>query len=466
MFITKKHISRRTALQGMGVGVALPWLEAMVPAGVASAKTAASRTRLICIEMVHGAAGCTSFGRSKHMWDPPTVGHGLDLSKGSLSPLEPYRDYVTVVSNTDARNAEALDPAEIGGNHTRASSVFLTQAHPKQTRGADVKAGTSLDQLYAQRFGQDTPIPSLQLCIEGVDGGCSSYGYSCVYQDTISWASPTKPLPMVRDPRVLFDQLFGVGATPAERTERRLRDQSILDAITTAVNRLRLDLGAADRTRLSEYLDDIREIERRIQNAEAYSRSGEPREIPETPIGVPESFSEHVKLMFDLQAVAFASDLTRISAFKLSRDATNRAYPESGVRTGFHPASHHGYNEVRIAELAQINRYHISLVPYFLEKLKRTPDGESNLLENSLIVYGSPMADSQVHSHQGCPLFLAGHAGGQLKGNLGLQAPKGTPMANVFLTILHMLGVDQRAFGDSTVAFDLTNLPETTVSKV
>src|SRR6202023_1795498 len=283
----------------------------------------------------------------------------------------------------------------------------------------DVHVGTSLDQMYAKRFGQDTPIPSMQLCIENVDqaGGCS-YGYSCTYTDSISWASPTQPLPMVRDPRVVFDQLFGVGATPAERAERRAEDRSILDWIASSVGRLKSDLGAADRARLSDYLDDVREIERRIQKVEAYNSSGEPRELPSAPIGVPDAFEEHVKLMFDLQAIAFASDITRVFAFKLGRDASNRVYPDSGIKTAFHSASHHQEKEDKILDYAKINTYHVSMVPYFLNKLKNTPDGEGSLLDNTLVLYGSPMGDSNLHNHKRVPLFLAGRAGGALKGNL------------------------------------------------
>jgi hypothetical protein len=464
VFIDRKHISRRTVLKGMGVTVALPLLDAMVPAGTAWAKTAAGRVRLACIEMVHGSAGATTYGASKNMWSPAAVGREFDLSPTSLIALEPYREYLTIVSNTDVRNAEAFEAPEIGGDHFRSSAVFLTQAHPLQTKGSNVRAGTSMDQYYAQRFGQETPIPSMQLCIETVDqaGGCS-YGYSCVYTDTISWAGPGDPLPMIRDPRVVFDQLFGIGATPEERATRRMEDRSILDSITAAVGRLKRDLGSADRARLTDYLDDVREIERRIQKVEAQNTSGEPRELPGAPAGVPDSFAEHVKLMFDLQAVAFASDITRVFSFKLGRDASSRSYPESGVKAGFHPASHHQEREDRIAEFAKINTYHVSLMPYFLEKLKATPDGDRNLLENTLVLYGSPMGNSNVHNHKRCPLFLAGHAGGTLKGNLHLKAPEGTPMANVMLTLMHNLGLDDiQQFGDSTGTFDVTGVAETT----
>jgi hypothetical protein len=450
----------------MGVTMALPLLEAMVPARTAWAKTAAAagKPRLAAIEMVHGSAGSTVFGIRKNLWAPAQVGTGFDLSTSVLSPLEPFRDYLTIVSNTDVRNAEAFELPEIGGDHFRSSAVFLTQAHPRQTQGSDVRAGTSLDQHYAQRFGQETPIPSMQLCIEAVDqaGGCS-YGYSCVYTDTISWAGPDKPMPMIRNPRLVFDQLFGVGATPAERAERRAEDKSILDLISSQLTRLRGELGAEDRRRLAQYLDDVREIERRIQRVEAANRSGEARELPGAPAGVPDSFDEHVKLMFDLQVLAYAADTTRIFSFKLGRDASSRVYPNSGVTTGFHPASHHQDRDDRILEFAKIEKYHISLMPYFLNKLKETPDGDRTLLDNTLIVYGSPMGNSNIHNHKRCPIWLAGKAAGGLRGNLHLRAADGTPMANVMLGVMHTLGLDDvKEFGDATAPMDLTTVPQPT----
>jgi len=271
---------------------------------------------------------------------------------------------------------------------------------------------------------------------------------------------------MIRDPRVVFDQLFGVGATPKERAERRAEDRSILDWITASVGRLQQDLGTADRARLGDYLDEVREIERRIQKVEAFNKSGEQRELPGAPVGVPDSFDEHVKLMFDLQAIAFASDITRVFAFKLGRDASNRVYPESGIKTAFHSASHHQEKEDKILDYAKINTYHVSLVPYFLEKLKNTPDGESNLLENSLVLYGSPMGDSNVHNHKRVPLFLAGHAGGTLKGNNHIRTADATPTANAMLTVLHKLGVDIPALGDSSGELDLNGAAvQTTVAE-
>ena len=456
MILTNKHIPRRTVLKGLGATVALPLLEAMIPARAAAAASS-RKLRLVAMEMVHGCAGSTNFGLKKNLWSPAEVGHGFDLAPSSLASLEPYRDYLTIVSNTDVHNAEAFTPPEIGGDHFRSAAVFLTQAHPHQTQGSDLQAGTSLDQLVAKQIGGETPIPSMQLCIENIDqaGGCF-YGYSCAYTDSISWASPSEPLPMVRDPRAVFDQLFGVGATPQARAERRRRDRSILDWVSESVNDLKGRLGAADQARLGDYLDDVREIERRIQKVEAFNASGEARELPAAPIGVPDSYEEHVKLMFDLQAVAFASDITRVFAFKMSRDVSNRVFPDTGVTTGFHIASHHNDKDDRILEFAKINKYHVSLLPYFLEKLKSTPDGDSNLPENSLLIYGSPMGNPNVHNHKRCPLLVMGHAGGQIPGNLHLKAPDGTPMANAMLATLRKVGVETDSFGDSTGVLDLS----------
>jgi hypothetical protein len=466
MYLSQKHINRRTILKGMGATVALPFLEAMIPARTLLARSAAvGKTRLCAIEMVHGAAGSTQIGLAKNLWSPAATGNAFDLSPTSLVSLEPYRDYLTIISNTDVRQAEAFTTPEIGGDHFRSSAVFLTQTHPKQTEGSDVHAGISLDQIYANKYGQDTPIPSMQLCIENVDqaGGCA-YGYACVYTDTISWSSPKDPLPMIRDPRAAFDQLFGVGATPAERAANRRTDRSILDWVSSEVSRLSSSLGPSDRQRLDQYLTEIREIERRIQRVEATNGSGEPRELPGAPMGVPDSFSDHVKLMFDLQAVAFAADITRVFSFKMGRDGSARVYPESGAPLPFHPASHHGDSEPRVLQFAQINKYHVSMVPYFLEKLKGMQEGDGNLLDKTLVIYGSPMANSNTHNHKRCPLFLAGKANGMLKGNTHVKVADGTPMANAMLTMLRGLGFDDlKSFGDSTAALDLNAAAAATV---
>ena len=342
---------------------------------------------------------------------------------------------------------------EEGADHTRSSAVYLTGAHPKMTEGADIYCGPSIDQIYAQKLGQDTPLPSIQLCIEDVGSlsGSCGYGYSCVYANTISWASPTTPMPMELDPRVAFERLFGAGGAAKERALRRGEDSSILDVVAHAVTRLQKGLDPSDRSRLASYLDNVREIERRIQKIEKFNASGEKREIPDAPIGVPDSFEDHVRLMFDLQALAFMTEVTRVSAFKMSRDVSSRIFPASGVKTPFHALSHHGENPKTIEEFAKLNAYHVATVPYFLEKLKSIPDGDGTLLDHSLVMYGSPMGDSHVHEHKRVPVFLAGHASGALQGNLHLKTPAGTPMANLLLTMMHRLGVnDLEKIGDST----------------
>jgi len=461
--ITGKHLPRRRFLRGMGVTVALPFLDSFIPAGRSTTRTATAQslkdpTRLVCIENVHGAAGSTAYGAANHLWAPAETGHAFDLTPGALQPLEPFRDALTIISDTDVRPAEAVTPPEIGGDHFRSSATFLTQSHPKQTESSDVRSGVSIDQLYAQRFGQDTPIPSMQLCIENVDqaGGCA-YGYSCVYTDTISWASATEPLPMIRDPRLAFDQLFGAGGTKEARAERREAQRSVLDFITNEVAALKSDLDPTDRRRMDRYLEDIREVERRIQRVEARNLGGESRALPGAPAGVPDSFDEHVKLMFDLQALAFETDMTRVFSFKLSRDATGRVFPESGIDRGFHPSSHHGGREGNIEDFAQINRYHVSLIPYFLEKLQRLQEGDGTLLDKTMVIYGSPMGDPNVHNHKRCPLFVVGGANGKLAGNLHVKAASGTPMANAMLDLIHRLGIDDLdRFGDSTGTLSLS----------
>jgi hypothetical protein len=332
---------------------------------------------------------------------------------------------------------------------------MFTHCRPKLTEGSDVRVGTSMDQLYVQKFGTDTPIPSMQLSIEPVDqsGGCA-YGYACVYTDTISWASPEEPLPMIRDPRMVFEQLFGAGGTPEQRAMRRATDRSILDMLTDQMASLRRSLGPADQQRLEQYASNIRQIEQRIARIEARNQSGEARELPGAPAGVPDSWEEHVKLMFDLQVLAFTSDTTRVFSFKFGRDASGRVYPGSGVDTGFHNASHHGTAEERIRQFSLINRYHVSMLPYFMEKLQASMDGDTNLLEKTLIIYGSPMANGNNHNHRNCPLILLGHGNGALQGELHVKAADATPMANVMLTLMHKLGLDDiETFGDSTGEF-------------
>lgn len=458
-YLTGKSLPRRSFLRGAGAVVALPFLDAMVPASaVAKPSDSSDRTRLVAVEIVHGAAGSNKYGRENYLWSPEAEGPEFDLSRGSLAPLEPVRDYVTIVSDCDVEPAEAVTAREIGGDHFRSSAAFLTQSHPKQTEGSDVYAGTSLDQLYAQRFGQETPIPSMQLCIETVDqaGGCA-YGYACVYTDTISWASPTEPLPMTRDPRIVFDQLFGAGGTPEGRVARQEARRSVLDFIAGEVRDLQRSLDAEDLRRMDRYLTDIREMERRIERIVERNTSGELRDLPEAPSGVPDSFDEHAKIMFDLQALAFQSDMTRVFSFKMGRDASSRVYPESGESTAFHPASHHGNDPERVEILGRINRYHVGLIPYFMEKLRSVEEGDRTLLDKTMILYGSPMGDPNIHNHKRVPFFVAGGANGALEHNLHLRAAPGTPLANVMLSLLHRLGVDDLAsFGNSTGEFSLS----------
>ena len=461
--ITGKHIPRRTFIRGMGATVALPFLDSMIPAGPGRwgrvAAEVNARPRLVCIEEVHGVPGCSEWGASQHLFAPETTGRDFELNGlNVLKPLEPFQDYLTIVSNTDVRLAEAYEPEEIGGDHFRSTAVFLTQSHPKQTQGSDIYVGVSLDQMQAQRFGQDTAIPSLQLCIEnlGQGGGCW-YNYSCAYTDAISWASPTEPLPMIRDPRAAFDLLFGAGGSNEERAVRRRTNESILDWIAEEVVALKRRVGTEDGHRLDRYLENVREVERRIQKVEEFNTSGEQRELPEAPAGVPDSFSEHMELMFDLQVLAFQTDMTRVVSFKTGRDASNRIHPESGTTTPFHPASHHGNVEEAILDFNKIAQYRLSPLSYFLEKLKGSMEGDTHLLDKTAIIWGSPMADGNVHNHRRCPLILLGHANGQLEGNLHLKAPDATPMANVFLDLLHRLGHDDvESFGDSTGELSLS----------
>jgi hypothetical protein len=328
--------------------------------------------------------------------------------------------------------AEAFSAPEVGGDHFRSSAVFLTHSRVKQTKGSDLHCGTSMDQLYAQRIGHETAIPSLQLAIESTNkgGGCD-YNYSCSYTDCISWASPADPLPMIRSPRAAFDMLFGAGGTPEERARRRRTQGSILDWVSEEVASMSGELSAADRRRVNQYLENVREIERRIQAVEARNTSGEERDLPDAPPGVPDSYSEHMKLLFDLQVLAFQTDMTRVVSFKTGRDASNRTFPESGSDRAFHPSSHHGDKEEAILEFNKICQYRVSQLGYFLKRLSETND-------------------ANLHNHRRCPLVVFGGGSGKLQGGSHIKAPDGTPMANVMLTVLNKLGHELSSFGDST----------------
>jgi hypothetical protein len=462
--LTHSTLPRRTFLRGLSAAIALPYLDAMEPAGRVFGRLSrgvprgTGHTRVVAIESVHGAAGSSAWGASKHLWAPAGVGRDFTLNpEGALIDLEPWRKYLTIVSNTDVRMAEAFEAPEIGGDHFRSSAVFLTQAHPKQTQGSDLFVGTSWDQVVARKLAGDTPLQSMQLCIENLDqaGGCY-YNYACAYTDTISWASPSEPLPMIRNPRTAFELLFGAGSNNADRAARRKDNGSILDWVVSEMKGLSRQLGPEDRRRVDQYLENVRELERRIQAVESKNTSGEERALPEAPAGVPDDFAEHMRLMFDIQVLAFQSDMTRVFSFKTGRDASSRTFPESGTNKGFHPASHHGGRESAILDFNLINRYHVGMMPYFLKRLQETQDGAGSLLDSTLIVYGSPMADGNVHNHRRCPLILMGGANGMLPGNAHLKAPDGTPMADVFLALMHKMGVDAPSFGDSVAPFALS----------
>jgi hypothetical protein len=460
-FISGKHLPRRTFLRGMGTTVALPFLDAMVPAG--RSWRASTRepgfTRLVCIEESMGCGGGSDWGDARNLFAPPQVGRAFELlPESQLKPLEPYREYLTIISQTDCRMAEPYRAEEIGGDHDRSTAVFLTQAHPKQTQGSDLYLGTSIDQLHARRFGRETALPSLELCTESIDrgGGCA-YNYHCAYTTSLAWGSPSQPLPAIREPRAVFERLFGAGDTPADRAARRRTNRSMLDWIMGEVARLKRDLGAVDRAALDEYLQHVREIERRIELVEARNMSGEEREMPEAPSGIPDSWQEHMHLMFDLQVLALQADLTRVITFKTGFDQSNRTFPESGTTKSHHGASHHGNVPADIMDFNKINTYRLGQVAYFLERMKETLDGEASLLDTSAIVWGSPMGDPNLHNHRRCPLILMGRANGLLEGGLHLRAPKGTPMANVFVSLMQGIGHDDlRSFGDSTGEFPLS----------
>jgi len=454
-FITRRKIHRRRFLQSAGVGIALPLLDAMIPAFAAADES--NKTRLVCIEEVHGLAGCNKQGAEKLLFAPSSVGYDYQLvPENPLKSLESWREHFTIISNTDARMAEPINPAEIGGDHFRSSAVFLTHAHPKQTQGSDLHCGISMVQLHAQRFGEATILPSLQLCIEPTDkgGGCD-YNYSCSYTDCISWASPTTPMTMIRNPRTAFDMLFGAGGTKEERTARRKTQSSILDWVITEIAQMNRQLSSVDRRRMNSYLESVREIERRIQKIETDNTNVEVRELPGAPPGVPDSFSEHMQLMFDLQILAFQTDMTRVISFKTGRDASNRTFPESDSDRAFHPASHHGDKEKGVLEFNKICQYRVGQMAYFLKRLEETYDGGQSLLDQSMIIWGSPMGDANLHNHRRCPLIVFGGANGQLSGGKHIKATNGTPMANAMLALLQKLGHDLESFGDSTSTMSL-----------
>ena len=442
-FITKKHIPRRMFLRGLSTAISLPLLESMVPAQTPLARTAANpQIRLGLCFIPHGAVMAN--------WTPVSEGADFKLSR-TLAPLQPFRDQINVISNLAHKMAAPGGPGDNGGDHTRSPAVFLNGVHPKRTDGPDIQAGVTIDQIAAAMIGQDTPLPSLELATEDFSGlvGSCDVGFSCAYMNTISWRTPTTPLPMEINPRVVFDHLFGDGSNSQERLERIEQQRSILDAAMDQVHRLESGLGASDRNRVAEYLDTIREIERRIQLAEKQN-SNSSLSVPTSPAGIPDDHQEHSKLMFDLMALAFQADITRISTFMMAREVSYRTFPMLGISEGFHPASHHQNDPARLENLTKINTYHVELLSHFLARLKATPDGDGTLLDHSLILYGSGMSNSNVHNHSPLPVLVAGGAAGRMKGGRHLKYPEETPMANLLLSILNKSGVQQESVGDST----------------
>ncbi len=443
MFITKKHISRRTILRGSGAVLALPLLDAMIPAGTALAQTAAKpKPRFVGCFVPHGAA--------PGYWVPEKEGALESTLPFNWKPLEPFRDHTVILSGLHSRSAEP-PPGATGADHWVAAA-FMAAVKPKKTAGADVEVGTTIDQLIAQKIGTETLMPSMQLAVEdpGANSSNCGEGYSCVYTNTISWSSPTQPLPMELNPQVVFERMFGDGSTAEQRAQRRKRDGSILDSLTSSLNRLRTEAGASDRARLDDYTDNVREIERRLKIAMEASTVA-PTDMS-VPVGVPQTFDEHIKLQFDLLALAFKADITRVGTLLFARDLTGRTYPESEAPTsGFHGVSHHGEDPRNIALLSKINQYHIKMLAHLISNLAKTQDGDGTLLDHSLVLYGSNMGNSNQHVHYDVPHVLVGGCNGRLKGGRHLAYPqKQVPTGNLLLSILDMYDIHQDSIGDST----------------
>lgn len=436
-YLTRRHLSRRALLRGAGAALALPLLDSMIPAGRVRAAVSAAkpRARLACVYVPHGAV------MSK--WTPAQIGSGFEFPE-ILKPLEPFRDRVNVISGLTLPLAYGQD-ASAGANHTRSSAVFLTGSKPGV--GAEAELGVSLDQIAAKQIGQDAPLPSLELSIE--DGGLScGTGLSCAYRNTISWQSPKSPLPMENNPQVVFERLFGDGSTAEQRAARRAEARSLLDSIMGEVASLQQTLPAGDRTRLDRYLHDVREVERRI--ALAGQQIPANLQLPNAPTGIPDDFDAHIKLMFDLQVLAWQADVTRVTTLMFAKEVSNAIYPASGIRDPFHNLSHHSNIPDNIVRLTQLNQYHAKTFAYLVGKLRETPDGEGTLLDHSLLMYGSGMSNSNQHDHVPLPIVLVGGAAGALKGGRHIQAAPKTPLSNLQLSMLHKLNVPAETFGDST----------------
>lgn len=443
MIASKKSLSRRTFLRGVGATMALPLLDSMVPAFATIRDTAANPvSRLGAIYIPHGAV--------LDKWIPTSDGADYEMSP-TLKTLAAFRDDVLVITNLE--NTPALVRAgEPLGGHANIMGAWLSGVHAKPTEGADVLAGVTMDQLAARHFEKDTQLASLELGIEPTDlSGSCDVGFSCAYINTVSWRSPTTPLPVENNPRALFERLFGDSDTTdaGARLARIKKDRSILDSVNAEVASLRRKLGLGDRSKLTEYLEAVRDIERRIQKAE---EQGD-RDLPlvERPTGaIPETFAEHVKLMMDLQVLAYQTDMTRVITFMMSKDITNRTYPEIGVRDPHHPLSHHQNKPESLEKLAKINVFHLEMFAYYLEKLQSTPDGDGSLLDHIMLLYGSGMGDSNAHTPRDLPILLAGGGTGQIKGGRHIRVPEGTPLSNLYLTMLNKLGVRAESIGDST----------------
>ena len=443
MIITKRVLPRRTVLRGLGTAVALPLLDGMVPALTALSRTAAApKPRLGVVYVPHGAV--------MNNWTPATDGAGFAFTP-ILQPLEGFRDHLTVLSGLDHKPAAQM-PGDPAGGHGRITGAFLTGVHAKPTEGADFEAGRSMDQIAAEQLGQQTQLASLEVGIGLPEfGGACDAGFSCAYISTLAWSTPTTPLPMESNPRAVFERLFGDGTStdPTTRRERMEKDRSILDAVTQKVARLQDGLGTADRAKLTDYLAAVRDVERRIQRAEADFD----RELPvvdRPSASIPSSFDEYVKVMFDLQVLAYQADLTRVVTFLLTPELTAQTYPQIGVPDPHHALSHHENNPESLAKLVKVGTYHTTLFSYYLEKLRATPDGDGSLLDQVMVVYGSGMSNSNLHNIQKLPILLAGGGAGQLRGNRHLRYADETPLTNLYLTLLDKMDVRVDRFGDST----------------
>ena len=436
MFITKLSLPRRTFLHGLGAALALPLLDAMVPALSALAETAASPVRRLGFVYI-------PMGMNAAAWTPRAEGRITDLSP-TLGPLQPFLDQVTVVTNLELKNAYTT------GNHASANCAFLSCAKAKRTEGRDYLLGTTVDQLAAQSIGKATSIPSLELGMDLIAqvGNCDN-GYACAYQNNLSWSSPTTPLPTEADPRAVFERLLGDGGKPERRRADLKTSGSILDWMTSDLARLQRELGAGDRTRLGQYLESVREVERRIQKAEQQSESNALPDL-ERPATVPAVWEDHVRLMFDLQVLALQADMTRVITFQLARETSTRTYPNIGVPEPHHPVSHHTNDPEKLAKLAKINAHHVSLFAYLVDRLRATPDGDGSLLDHSIYMLGSGMGNPDIHNHTNLPIVLAGGRSAGIKGARHIKYEEATPLANLHLTLLDKVGVHLDDFVDST----------------